>query len=139
MLFISHRGNINGPDKNLENNPDHIIDLLTDSISVEIDIWKIDDSFHIGHDHPTVRVDLDFLRHPKLWIHAKNLDALHSMLNEDMRCFWHQNDDFTITSDGYIWTFPDRNVTTRSIIVDLNDNWREKNYNAYGVCSDFHC
>jgi hypothetical protein len=51
--------------------------------------------------------------------------------------FWHQEDDFTLTSSGYIWTFPNKQVTNESIIVDFSQNWKDKNYSCYGVCVDY--
>ena len=51
--------------------------------------------------------------------------------------FWHQEDYFTLTSSKYIWTYPTNLVTDKSIIVDLSKNWKNKNYDCFGVCVDF--
>ena len=72
-----------------------------------------------------------------LWCHAKNLEALYVMLSNGIRCFWHENDDFTLTSDGFIWTYMNKPVCEKSIIVDNSSNWRSMNYNCYGICSDY--
>ena len=38
MIFISHRGNLNGKNKKLENTPKYIIEAIKKGYHVEIDI-----------------------------------------------------------------------------------------------------
>ena len=53
-----------------------------------------------------------------LWCHAKNLDALNVMLKDNYtHCFWHQKDDYTITSKGLIWVLPGKRLIKNSIAV----------------------
>lgn len=138
MILISHRGNINGRNQNLENNPEHINNLLNSKINVEVDVWLKNKTLLLGHDNPKYIIDIEFLKKQGLWCHAKNLNALYYMLEQNIKnCFWHQEDDFTLTSSGFIWTYPSKFVTNKSIIVDLNENWKSKNYNCFGVCVDF--
>jgi hypothetical protein len=138
MQIISHRGNVNGPSKELENNPLHILNLLKQKILVEIDVRVTSEgSIMLGHDEPQYIVNQDFLLQAGLWCHAKNLAALEYLLDIKANCFWHETDDFTLTSSGLIWTYPDKAVTPSSIIVDISPDWRSKNYNCYGVCVDY--
>ncbi|MEY4371014.1 MAG: Paramecium bursaria Chlorella virus [Pseudomonadota bacterium] len=138
MIIISHRGNTNGRNKSLENNPIHIDKLLKSNIQVEIDVWFKNGLLLLGHDKPEYIIKGTFLKNKGLWCHAKNLSALEYMLKNNIQnSFWHQEDDFTITSSGYIWTYPNKSITSQSIIVDLNKNWKTKNYNCFGVCVDF--
>lgn len=138
MLVISHRGNTNGRDEWLENNPMHIQSLLLSNIQVEIDVWFKNGVILLGHDKPQYIVDFKFINQKGLWCHAKNLDALFLMLkNKVENFFWHEEDDFTLTSSGYIWTYPNKNLTSSSIIVDLDKNWRSKNYDCFAACVDF--
>ncbi len=136
MKLISHRGNVNGP-SDAENDPYNIQELLYSKIDCEIDVWHIHKKFYLGHDFAQYEVDFAFLKQSGLWCHAKNLDALNLMLDKKINCFWHQTDDFTLTSSGFIWTFPNKNITSKSIIVDTSPEWRNKNYNCYGVCTDY--
>ena len=136
MILISHRGNINGSSI-FENIPSHIQKCLDNGIECEIDVWKIQDVFYLGHDNPEHEIDFSFLTQKGLWCHAKNLEALSDMLKQNINCFWHQDDDFTLTSSGFIWTYPNKNVLNNSIIVDNDPKWKEKNYECYGVCSDY--
>ena len=45
MLFISHRGNIDGINVKNENKPSYILNALKNNFDVEVDIWLIDNSF----------------------------------------------------------------------------------------------
>ena len=140
MKFISHRGNLNGPNLNEENNPSYVLNALNKGFDVEIDVWFIDGYFFLGHNEPKYIIPNNFLENSGLWCHAKNLDSLHMMiLNPVINCFWHQNDEFTITSKGFIWTYPGGMLTEKSICVLPEKN--NKNIldikNCYGICSDF--
>ena len=61
----------------------------------------------------------------------------------DFHYFWHQEDDFTLTSKNYIWTYPGKPYTPKSIIVMPEDNLKLfdfnqiKEYDVYGVCTDY--
>src|SRR3989338_9472892 len=105
MILIAHRGNFDGSNPAMENNPDYIGEALRMGYQVEIDVRFIDNVFLLGHDKPQYRVEEDFLENEKLWCHAKNYEALERMLkNKNIHCFWHQEYDFTLPSRGFIWT-----------------------------------
>ena len=61
MKLISHRGNINGENIELENTPDYIDEAISLGYDVEIDIWKDEDGFYLGHDEPTYPINLEWL------------------------------------------------------------------------------
>ena len=136
MIKIAHRGNINGPSP-LENSPGFLLQAVSNGFDVEIDIRLTDKGWFLGHDGPIYKVGDLFIDQIKdsAWFHCKNLQALEALDKKIHKYFWHQEDDFTLTSNGYIWTYPGKNVTSKSIIVDLNlDNF----YNdIYGICTDY--
>ena len=136
MILISHRGNINGriPDK--ENNPDYINLALNKGYNVEIDVWY-DKGYWLGHDEPTYRVDKNFLVNDKFWCHAKNGEALYQMLQDNMHCFWHQTDDFILTSNNFIWTYPNKLLHYNSICVLPELGYKGNINKCYGICSDY--
>jgi hypothetical protein len=136
MILISHRGNLNGKIPEYENNPLYIDRALGKGYDVEIDVWFRDNIFFLGHDYPTYRVEVDYLRNKKLWCHAKNINALNMMLDNDIHCFWHQEDDVTLTSCGFMWTYPGKQLTSKSICVlpEKNNQIPKK---AFGICSDY--
>ena len=61
MHFISHRGNLNGPNKNLENKPNYIKEALDKGFDVEIDVWLSKEKFYLGHDEPLYETDVNFI------------------------------------------------------------------------------
>lgn len=138
MLFISHRGNISKIEKNEENNPDKILYCIASGYNVEVDVWYINNFFYLGHDEPQYLINEEFLLNKNLWCHAKNLKALENMLKLKNRCFWHENDKYTLTSDGYIWTFPGNELINKSIAVmpETSNYLKEELLNCYGICSD---
>lgn len=140
MKLISHRGNINGPKPDMENNPDYIGRTLSLGFDVEVDVWYINNDYYLGHDYPIYKIKESFLENDKIWSHAKNIYSLFNMnKNEKINCFWHQNDDFTLTSKGFIWTYPDKELTNNSICVlpERSNYDLETIKKCYGICSDF--
>lgn len=134
---ISHRGNTNGPNQSLENNPFHILSLLNHDIDCEIDVWNMDGDWFTGHDAPLYKTTLDFLKKPGLWIHCKNFSALELLNNESkINYFWHENDKYTITSFGCIWAYPGVEPPENGVIVHLGSDWCGK-YKKSSVCTDF--
>jgi hypothetical protein len=140
MRIISHRGNLNGPKSCVENSIEAILkarDLLYD---VEIDVWNISNTWFLGHDFPEYQVAEDFIKQDGLWCHAKNIDALLAMSKINIKhYFWHQNDDFTLTSSGFIWTFPDKPITPISVAVmpELSSTSFQTSIDCYAICTDF--
>jgi len=137
MKIISHRGNLNGRLQNDENSILAINIALSHGFDVEVDVWFKNKKWFLGHNKTEHEISRSFLENKKLWCHAKNLDALRLMIkNKKINCFWHQNDNFTLTSKGYIWTYPNKDVTDKSIIV--LKNFKDKApKNCFGICTDF--
>lgn len=139
MKKISHRGNTNGPDINTENTPEIIQECISKNLDVEIDVRFIDSRLFLGHDYGQYEIDIEFLLKycDYLWIHCKNLQALNYLLKyKELNIFWHEKDQFTLTTHGYIWTYPNNKLTPKSICVALEhyDPFRIKD--CFGVCSD---
>lgn len=138
MKYISHRGNLLGPDPILENEPGYIQDAMEAGFDVEIDVWYLDGKFMLGHDDPIHEVNKNFLLNEKLWCHAKNPEALEEMMKEGIHCFWHENDERTLTSKGIIWTYPYKKLLKGSVVVILD---KELDYDyvsrADAVCGDY--
>ena len=136
MILISHRGNLDGKKEKLENHPDYIEDAIKKGFDVEIDVWFINNNFFLGHDKPQFKVNSKFLENRKLWCHSKNSDALKELSKLNCHFFWHNTDDYTITSRGFIWIYPGKPILKNGICVKA-----EKIKNIYfdckGICSDF--
>lgn len=143
MIYIAHRGLFTGPNKETENHPDQIELAWSHGYDCEVDVWRINHQWVLGHDKPQYEVSSGFLMQGGLWIHAKNIEALHwlSTMCAGFNFFWHQEDDFTLTSNGYIWTYPGKQLTKNSIMVmpETADPTLEntKNVDCVGICSDY--
>lgn len=141
MILISHRGNIEGRNEELENKPIYIDSAISKGFDVEIDIWFIDDILILGHDKPDFEIDLKWIldRHSKLWIHCKNIAALLYLKESgySINYFWHQEDDVTITSYGYFWTYPGKKLTKYSIAVMPEIKEFDNIELCSGICSDY--
>jgi hypothetical protein len=135
MILISHRGNLEGPNKN-ENSPDYIKQALSKGYECEIDVWYDNGLYYLGHDEPVYPIDINFLEDDRLWCHAKNLKALEQMLKENVHCFWHQEDSCTLTSKNILWSHPNVEPPRNSIAV-LPEIKNQDTKNCYGLCSDY--
>jgi len=143
MKYIAHRGLYEGPDKEKENSPEQILSALQKGYDCEVDVWFIKGEWWLGHDEPQYKVDSSFIGKQDLWLHCKNLDALHELTLAPFKYvyFWHQEDDFTLTSNGVIWTYPGKHLTNKSVAVmpERCANYWDyvKHLNIVGVCTDY--
>jgi hypothetical protein len=140
MKFIAHRGNINGVEIEKENTLEYIVSAIEGGFDVEIDMWYKDNSFYLGHDNFEYKISLAFLQQFSvfLWCHAKDIYTLNELLKYfEINCFFHQNDNCTLTSHKYIWTYPEKSLTERSILLKFA---KDENFtipkNIFGICSD---
>jgi len=133
MRIISHRGNLHGPNTELENSPNYILAAEAAGYDVEVDVWLINGKWFLGHDDPVYLVDDRFLLGTGIWCHAKNVEALEQLREIGAHVFWHQNDSYTITSLGIIWAYPGFPTTGVSVIhgkdVEITTQW--------GICTDY--
>ena len=140
MKLIAHRGLFDGPDSTVENTVEQIELALSKGYDVELDVWQIGNTFYLGHDKPESAISASWLENSAFWIHAKNTQALDTLRH--LNVFWHQSDDYTLTSAGFIWCYPGKSVPiTKSILVMPEsagisiDKIMHTDY--YGVCSDY--
>ena len=138
MKFISHRGNLTGVYPEKENSPEYIMSAIRADFDVEVDVWYIDGKVMLGHDAPTYEVDLNFIKNTRFWCHAKNAEALEFMLANNVHCFWHESDQRVLTSQGYVWTYPHKQLIDNAVVVIL-DKEIDNEYvsRAVAVCGDY--
>jgi hypothetical protein len=148
MHRISHRGNVKGPNEHSENSPRYIEEAINLGFDCEVDIhyFAKTHEIYLGHDSPQYPVDFKWLLNfkEKLWIHCKNSEAMEFFATSrpHFNFFWHQKDDFTLTSFGYIWVYPGINPTAGSILVlpeniEIGPNDLEFFPYIGGICSDY--
>lgn len=142
MKLISHRGNIDRKNPELENNPVYIEKAILEGYEVEVDVWYFDMYWWLGHDTPQYRWEKGLF--PKTyWCHCKNIAALNEFqanveYPHHCKYFWHQNDDYTLTSNGKIWTYPGKPLgqynNSIAVLPETVENWDISK--AFGICSD---
>ena len=81
MIFIAHRGNINGRESGLENGDKYCQEAIDKGFNVEIDVHWYEGIFWTGHDRPQYRVNTEFLKKKEVWCHAKDIEALYPFLS----------------------------------------------------------
>lgn len=136
MYFISHRGNLKGSNPKKENSVQYINDALNNNFDVEIDLWFEKNFFFLGHDNPQYKIDLDYIKKPKFWIHAKNLDCFYELSKYNLNFFWHEKDKVAITSKGFFWNYPGTMLSKKSICV-MPEKHQINKVECLGYCSDF--
>lgn len=144
MLFIAHRGNINGPNVQLENSQDYIVEALNLGYDCEIDVWLVDGVWYLGHDHPQYKTSLQFLEEnsERLWIHCKNEWSLEALVSRDkFNCFVHDKDVYTITSKRIVWGNINTIIIAGMICVMPEKYTQTPQTNELrvcaGICSDY--
>ncbi|MEY3811836.1 MAG: hypothetical protein RIT11_953 [Pseudomonadota bacterium] len=152
MKLIAHRGNINGPNPSQENNPNYIDQAIQSGFDVEIDLRYVNKEFYLGHDDSQYQVSIEWLveKNNFLWIHCKDFNSLEilSNISVDFNYFWHERDKYALTSQGYIWSYPGQQYSSKTVVVmpEKNDslkfysteeNMHMSNYECFAICSDF--
>lgn len=145
MKIICHRARLNG-ESELDNSPEQIQKCIQLGYDVEIDLWangtfeEKNFKLFLGHDYPKYEIDRKFLDlySNKLWIHCKDQESLQYCINSGWNYFWHEEDDFTLTSKGYIWTYMDRQqIPMRNqVILDFSKT-PNLDQNYYAICLDY--
>ena len=139
MRYIAHRGNTEGVKKNLENSPEYVEQALADGFDCEVDVWYMNGTWRLGHDGPQYGVSLDWLYKPGLWLHCKNIQAYVRLTQfTTINAFWHQEDDYTLTTQRWIWCYPGKNVPSTFKTVCVKPEIYDTDWTQFGaVCSDY--
>ena len=142
MILIAHRGNLFGESEE-ENKPEFIDKALFEGFDVEIDLWCENEKFYLGHDHPQYLISNQWLkeRRENLWIHCKNNTCLSILIETDFHYFWHQNDNYALTSKNFIWAYPGHEIISNKciqVMPEIKINKHSVEINIYGgICSDY--
>lgn len=141
--LIAHRGNTQGPDFERENRKEYLDAALHAGFDAELDVWVVKNQLFLGHDQAQYPVDLAWLeeRANNLWVHCKNVEALAALAGTGLNFFFHDSDSYTLTSHGFIWTFPGKELARQNAIavwLGPQDPRRVEQYSsAEAICGDF--
>ena len=139
MIQIAHRGNFKGVNKERENTIPYLLEAIEAGYDVEVDVWKINGQYLLGHDGPQHQVSISELLKisDKAWFHAKNFEALEGLLKFEMHVFFHDQDEYTLTSNGIIWAYSGKYVNDLAIAcMPESTPGFVVPKNALGICSD---
>ena len=107
----------------------------------EIDLWKKEDQYYLGHDEPSYKIDIQWLldRKFELWVHCKNIDAFENLSRHNLNYFWHEDDKYTLTSKQWVWAYPDQKFSTKyNKTVTVMPEWYDTDTEGFaGICSDY--
>ena len=142
--WILHRGLMAGPNKILENMESELLDLLKKGWEIECDVWFGDDCmWRLGHDGPGKIIENveTLLKHPRAWIHCKNLAALQKCIEMgEVNCFFHDVDAAVLTAKQYIWAYPGNIIEGEKgvcVMPERNGFSIKDICNTGAVCSDY--
>jgi DNA mismatch repair protein MutH len=139
MLIISHRGNLEGPDPELENRPEQIDLAISKGFLVEVDLNT--DRGWLGHCRPTYHVGLNWLLHRKdhLIIHLKDAVAINRLFSLGFHFFAHDKDPFVVTNRGLVWTTSDIHASLGKGIWVINERKEKVSESSLltGICTDY--
>jgi hypothetical protein len=132
-----------GPDIENENHPEYLAETIDTGFDVEIDLWIEKTKIFLGHDEPQYPVDPEFLykHYDKIWVHCKNVEALEYLGKTAwINWFWHDKDDYTITSQNHLWCHPNA-VQIDGAICQFRSPLikAELPCKPYAVCTDWPC
>jgi glycerophosphoryl diester phosphodiesterase len=149
MKIIAHRGLLQGPDKTKENTIEGVERCLSAGFDVEIDVrYDGNHLLNVGHDSTNFKVIPSWLYNDKLWIHTKDIETFEYLRdtdrNKELNYFYHTNEDFVLTSKGYIWAYPGK-IVKDSVWLFPERELEKYNYsciksrlfNHIGICTDY--
>ena len=119
----------------------------------ELDIWINSEGVYIGHDNEAIEINVEFLieNSKYLILHIKGLELISkkairnfSSLMEHCHIFAHQEDKFTITNRGWIWSHPKAGIVANTICV-MPENFisidseffKKESKKLKGICTDY--
>jgi 3-deoxy-D-manno-octulosonate 8-phosphate phosphatase (KDO 8-P phosphatase) len=139
MKLIAHRGNISGSQASLENDPTYLEHAMEIGYDVEMDVWFQQDAYYTGHDKPTYKIDKNFLKNSKIWVHCKDEKTFYNLSKYvDINCFLQEGDKVAITTKGFLWNHSScKEWDERSVFVNLGEIVWGSFIFPYAVCSDY--
>lgn len=139
MNWIAHRGNMFGPNSELENKPEYIEATLKLGYDVEVDVWSQSDGLYLGHSSPTYKINRYFLQNQSIWSHCKNVSTYMELSKfTNINCFFQEQEEMVMTSRGYLWAHSKCEIWNKNTIITKLDsrNW-DAPTTSFAICSDY--
>lgn len=148
--FIAHRGVFDGNYSDKENRIETIVHALRCGYEVEVDVRLFNGEIYLGHDEPqekisdlweSMRKGVDWLGYGNIWYHCKDSGSMDYFNRSNVsNYFFHNTDDFTLTSKGFIWTanlvgcYPNNTIV---VAKNKEDTLSQFETNCAGICSPY--
>jgi len=138
MDFIAHRGNYQGRDSTRENTQEYMNEAIEAGHHVEVDVQLLNGVLWYGHDNPQAWADEKFLAKREVIVHAKTIECIPPLMHIDAHFFFHDQDDCTLTSNGWVWCYPGKHVQcSKGVWLDLHNKPLPDNIPAIrAICGD---
>jgi hypothetical protein len=141
MLLISHRGNVDGMNPDRENSIPYINGALNLGFSVMVDVWFVGGTLALGNHRPQYGINAEFLRNPQIICKARSAATLNALMDMDLHCFANDRDDYSVTTEGYVWIYPGCASPPRGILYMPEFNYKDvrdvADIGCAGVCSNW--
>ena len=140
MLFISHRGNVEGSLPEKENTISYIddaVDLL--NLDVMVDVIGIGGYLYLGTHTPKEKLPLEYLDSPKFWFHCNNPEALeYFKVFSKVKYFWHDEDAYSLISNKKVLVHSGEILLPGSIALLPESNEHGHSlWNCHAVCTNY--
>lgn len=137
MLFISHRGNTDGPNCLKENTIDYInesINLLT--VDVMVDVWTQGGEVYLDSEQ---KMPIEYIHNSRIWFHCWDIEALEYFKTiPRAKYFWHESDTYTLTSNSKVWVKPGGRAVPGSIaVLPEFTSMGNEIWGCHAICTDY--
>jgi len=137
-IIISHLGNTDGRQPELENTLAYVQKALKEGWHVCIDVIFHKGSFLLPFDGGYNVAPPAMLSKQRIWCRAHNAETIDALCNINAHCFLNSDSFMSLTSAQFIWTLPPHELIDRSIAMlpeTAPPDWLASAEPA-GLCSD---
>lgn len=137
-IIISHLGNTNGRQPELENTLAYVQKALKEGWHVCVDVVFHNGSFLLPHETGFNVAPPALLCKQRLWCRAHDADTVDALCNINAHCFLNSESFMSLTSAQFIWTLPPHRLVERAIAMlpeTSEPGWLENSEPA-GLCSN---
>jgi hypothetical protein len=149
MLYISYQGIFDGNNFQDANTPNQIGKAFNAGFACMVDVWRVNNKLYLGSTQPTIEVSPEYLKGPKFWINARNIDMQNWISSQPIKLypnyFWFLASTppppYTIASGGQYITPGTVPTNNQSIVFlpEIQDRalFSTVKLRCYGIISNY--
>jgi hypothetical protein len=137
-IIISHLGNIDGRQPELENTLKYVQASLKAGWHVCVDVQLLNGGFVLPNENGFSVAPPSFFSQQRVWSRCYNAETLDALCTIGAHAFMGGEIPLSLTTAQFIWTMPPRELSPRSIAAfpELAEpSWLD-NYEPAGLCSN---